>query len=177
MLKKLGLGDAVKDKQWIRMRVDEIADQFPRTEIFFNPYGFEAMRMESKRARRVGSERIDGDVVTKWELVIEMTAKFLGEPPETETVTFTAWVGADDHLIHRLRSDEPGHGDTPASSGVMEFTDFGEPVDLHRPDPSTVIDDGGLDAFGFTTTDETETDFGTSWITTDANGAPVEPLR
>ncbi|MEZ5102202.1 MAG: hypothetical protein R3C15_20835 [Thermoleophilia bacterium] len=65
-------------------------------------------------------------------------------------MTLTAWVGADDHLIHRIRSEEPGDGDTPASTAVMDFTGFGEPVDLHRPDPSSVIGyddlDGLLDA-------------------------------
>ncbi|MEZ5101961.1 MAG: hypothetical protein R3C15_19605 [Thermoleophilia bacterium] len=45
---------------------------------------------------------------------------------ETETATPTA-VGDRDHLIHRLRTNDPGDADSPGSATLIEFTDSASP--------------------------------------------------
>ncbi|MEZ5102204.1 MAG: hypothetical protein R3C15_20845 [Thermoleophilia bacterium] len=140
VVKKMGFADVLEDKQWLRTPVSDLGELVPSTAILLNPYGFDEMKAQARRAIRVGSDRIDGDVMTSWELTIDFTAQFGDEPVETETATLTAWVGDRDHPIHRLRTNDPSDADSPGSATLIEFTDFGEPVDLDRPDPSSVVD-------------------------------------
>lgn len=102
--------------------------------------------------KSVGSEEIDGVATTQYEVTVDtqkVMAEIMGEDLMKmaqsqggglpKTLTYDFWVGDDDQLPRRMAVDMMG------SSMTMDFTKWGEPVDVQAPPESQISD---KDPFG-----------------------------
>ena len=91
----------------------------------------------------VGTEEIDGTTTTHYRVEVdarEVLSKTLGDAMPSgsldslpETMTYDIWVGEDD-LPRRLGYDMMG------TSITLDFTEWGEPVDIQAPPPSQITE-------------------------------------
>jgi LppX_LprAFG lipoprotein len=97
--------------------------------------------------RAVGSEQIDGVATTHYTVTVDarkVLAKTMGEDlmslqQESGTglpakLTYDIWVGDEDKLPRRIEFD------MMSTSMVMDFTNWGEPVDIQAPPDSQISD-------------------------------------
>jgi lipoprotein LprG len=102
--------------------------------------------------RPVGSEEIDGVMTTHYTVTVntqKVLAETMGEELLSmaqssgtalpETMTYDFWVGDDDNLPRRMRTDAMG------MSMTIDFTAWGEPVDIQAPSEDQLSD---KDPFG-----------------------------
>ena len=108
----------------------------------------EEIRKEAERVDRNGTEVVRGVATTRYAVTLKPKPKpkppaTADEPPQPEQGPMTIWVG-EDQLVRRVdtRTIIPAMGESPSQEmqAVVEFFDFGIPVNLEPPRPSETTD-------------------------------------